>query len=121
MLLALIFSFSLITPALFADTPSKLNLPSCCRRDGKHHCAMSMADSPAAPSGPAVGATRERCPYFPKPGSGPTYSKTVLVKAALTIFASITSHPSIQPQTEARYRTSFSRSRQKRGPPELLS
>jgi hypothetical protein len=115
--LAVLFSFSLISPALFADSPS--NLPSCCRREGKHHCAMiSMA---AAPSGPAVGATHQKCPYFPKPGSGPTYSKTVLVNAALTIFASISSHPAVQPQTEARYRTSFSRSRQKRGPPVLLS
>jgi hypothetical protein len=37
------------------------------------------------------------------------------------IFAELVSHPSIHRQTEAKYRVSFSRSRQKRGPPVVLS
>src|SRR5260370_34614688 len=124
MLLLAAFSFPLIGPALIAsDTES--NLPSCCRRAGKHHCAMTstpgMADRQDLPSGPAARATRDTCPKFPNAGAVPTYSKTVLLKAALTLSASITSHSAVQSQAGAPYRPSFSRSRQKRGPPILLT
>ena len=121
MLLLAAFSFPLIGPALIAsDTES--NLPSCCRRAGKHHCAvLGLADSQDLPSGPAARATREKCPKFPNSGAVPGYSKTVLLKAALTLSASLTSHSAVQSQAEAPYRASFSRSRQKRGPPILLT
>jgi len=40
------------------------SLPPCCRRDGKHHCAMNMA-----PLGPREGffGPVKRCALFPKP------------------------------------------------------
>src|SRR5260370_1820015 len=120
MLLLAAFSFPLIGPALIAsDTES--NLPSCCRRAGKHHCAMTstpgMADRQDLPSGPAARATRDMCPKFPKAGAVPTYSKTVLLKAALTLSASLTSHSAVQSQAEARYHASFSPSLHNPGPP----
>jgi hypothetical protein len=40
---------------------------------------------------------------------------------AQVVFAAIVSHPAAHAQTEARYRISFSRAWQKRGPPALLS
>ena len=107
-LLLALFSFPLISPAVFADADSKL--PACCRRDGKHRCArMSIVDQQES-SGLAVKSAQQKCPYFPKASAVPAYSKTVLLKATLTIFAPIVSHPAIQSQTEVRYRTSLSRS-----------
>src|SRR5277367_5598606 len=56
-LLLVLFSFSLISPVLVADpSPER---PSCCLRDGKHHCAMDAADTQS--DGPAL---QSRCPLF---------------------------------------------------------
>ena len=117
MLLAF-FSFSLIGPEAFVDRDS--TLPVCCRRGGKHHCA-SMEQSHQQPaSGPAIKAVRQ-CTNFPKTDGVRAFSNSVLVNASQAFFASIVSHPAVRAQTEARQRVSFSRSRQKRGPPISLS
>ena len=55
-LLALI-GFPLIAETRSADASS--GLPDCCRRNGKHHCAMQGVD----PSGPSLGSAR--CPSWP--------------------------------------------------------
>jgi len=113
------FSFSLIGPEAFVDSDSKL--PACCRRDGKHHCAsMEKAHQQQPPSGPSVKAVRQ-CTNFPKADGVRAFSNSILVSAPQAFFALIVSHPAVQPQTEARQRISFSRSRQKRGPPISLS
>jgi hypothetical protein len=125
-LLLVLFSFSLIgTPAL---NNSESNLPECCRRDGKHHCALSsmavsmMQDGETQDaSGPGMKSVAEKCPYAPGRGAALAHGKTPLLRAAVTPLASLVSHPAGQAQTEARYRVSFSRVRQKRGPPSLLS
>ena len=53
----LLFSFSLISPVLAADpSPER---PSCCLRDGKHHCAMDAVATQS--DGPAL---QSRCPLF---------------------------------------------------------
>lgn len=119
-MLLVVFSTSLIGPALFADGDS--NLPACCRRDGRHHCAMldSMGQQESS-AGPLIQSARMKCPVFPKVGPVSAYSKALGLKASEAIFASIVRHPAVQPQTEALYRVSFSRASQKRGPPALLS
>jgi hypothetical protein len=58
-LLITLFGFALISPLLAAN-PSP-ELPSCCRRDGKHRCAMD-ADAGASQSG--VPAFSSRCSLF---------------------------------------------------------
>ena len=67
-LLVLIFSLGPLTAlsAASEDAP----LPACCRRNGEHHCAMSMQGAAAA-SANADGAAPilklpPRCPYFPQ-------------------------------------------------------
>jgi len=109
-----LFSFPLITPALFASDADS-NLPACCRRGGKHHCAM-MAMQPDAPlSGPSAQAGR--CTLFPTPGAIPGRPAVSLPVVSQAIFAGLLSHPASCPQAEALCRISYSRAGQKRGPP----
>ena len=116
-LLLVLLSFSLIAPALSAGSPSKL--PACCRKDGKHRCAMAnMADPESQGSSPASDKiVSGKCAQFPGANSLPTSFESGTAYAAQATFAAIVSHPTAHAQTEARYRISFSRSSQKRGPP----
>jgi hypothetical protein len=52
-----------VSPLLVPFYPSsEKSLPACCRRDGKHHCAMRMA-IPVEDGKPAFRTTPEACPY----------------------------------------------------------
>ncbi|HLW75944.1 MAG TPA: hypothetical protein VKS01_03145 [Bryobacteraceae bacterium] len=114
-----LFGFPLIAPMVLDG--SAANLPACCRREGKHHCAMSVsamsADLPAP--GAAFQAIAPRCNAFPGAASTTASAPFAILRDSARIFAALVSHPSIQFQTEARYRISFDRSSQKRGPPAL--
>lgn len=65
---------------------------------------------------PSFAAT---CPTYPK-GMVAIQLHSIFLQQSQSRFAEIATHPSGQPQTEARYRVAFSRSRQKRGPPVIL-
>jgi hypothetical protein len=125
--LLVLFNFSLSATFALADSESKLL--ECCRRAGKHHCASmgssmmyaTMQDAMQESSGPALRPAAEKCPYSPRGGPSSPYGKTPLPRAARTVVASLVSHPAGPVQTEARYRVSFSRVRQKRGPPSPLA
>lgn len=92
------------------------NLPLCCRRDGRHACSL-MAQPPV--SGAALQAAR--CPLYPGARAVPAQAKASGLTPFVTVNAAIASHSAAQPQTETRYRMSYSRARQKRGPPVILS
>lgn len=70
-LLTLVFSLSLITPLLAASPDSQL--PACCRKDGKHACAMRKTASAPA-NGPTVSAVKQACPLYP--ASAPSFAST---------------------------------------------
>jgi hypothetical protein len=112
-LLLALFGFPLIVPVIRVDSEAKL--PSCCRREGKHHCGKT---SQPETSGAAL---REKCPNYPSVSALPAFSNTTVLNATQIFFASIVKHPTVHSQTEALQRISFSRSSQKRGPPALLS
>jgi len=112
--LALLFSVWLIAPALIASVQS--NVPVCCRKDGKHHCVMQAVESD---SKSAVAAIGSKCPLFSH-ASVTAHHELDTARQAAAIFAGSVSHPGGSPQTEAGYRISFHRSRQKRGPPALF-
>jgi hypothetical protein len=116
--LLLVFAGDTILPGLFTGSESKL--PACCRRNGKHHCASMNMQQQAETSGPAIKAIQTRCPYFPAAAQEQTYSTTILPKRQASSFALIFSAAAGHAQTEARFRLSFSRASQKRGPPTLL-
>ena len=110
-----VFSFSLISPALFASDED-YKLSACCRRSGKHHCAL-MSSEPESSSGPALRAS--------KCGSFPT-TKVVSLNRLVGVsplsqrsFAAPIAHPTLRAQAQSLYRIPSNRARQKRGPPTL--
>ncbi len=61
--------FSLGPLATLSPASDDAYLPPCCRRNGKHHCAMYMAMMAAReviPAGaPPVARAPSHCPYYP--------------------------------------------------------
>lgn len=113
-LLAL-FSFPLMLPILRADAASML--PSCCRRAGKHHCSVDSESS----SQEGLDPVQPKCSSYPATIAVHGNWNIAFFKNAPSIHTSLVSYPSVEARTEAQYRVSFSRSRQKRGPPSLIS
>jgi hypothetical protein len=115
--LMMLFSWTLIAPFYARDCDA--NLPACCRKNGKHYCAMRTMGQRA---GDQRGFTTvaERCPCCPLNFSS-TKTPTYKAEAAGAFYAAIVSHPALAPQTEAYYRISSLRSHQKRGPPTSLA
>jgi hypothetical protein len=81
-LLLALFTIPLIVPALHTNGDS--SLPECCRRGGKHHCAMSDMEQ-ESPGGSALKAIQPRCPLFPGSSTAPGFAGTIL-PAALRLF-----------------------------------
>jgi len=117
-ILLAVFGAPCVVSVLLADSAS--SLPACCRRDGTHHCAM-QAGQMESTSNSELQAAGTKCPVFPRMGPVSSHSETLGVSTARAIFAALIQHPSVRPQIEARYRISFSRASQKRGPPVVLS
>lgn len=115
MLLVTLFSLSLLGPVVFASD-ADANLPECCRRAGRHRCALIAADASAGPSLQAA-----QCPSFPEAKVAPVSRTVSLPGLSQAIFAGLLSHPASRPRAEALCRVSYSRAGQKRGPPTLLS
>ncbi|MGB9030480.1 MAG: hypothetical protein WCC27_10205 [Acidobacteriaceae bacterium] len=115
--LVLIFSLPLIAP-LLASTPDESQLPACCRRNGKHHCAMSMQMG-NIPSRFRV--VSEKCPYSPFAHS-PLLRPHPYTSVSAPAASRQTAGPAaIVGAAEAGYRISADRARHKRGPPRLLT
>ncbi|MGC2547840.1 MAG: hypothetical protein WA426_18490, partial [Silvibacterium sp.] len=113
--LLMLFGMPFALP-LFGTSAAEANLPQCCRRNGKHHCAM--VDTASSP-GPSMGKVSEKCPYSIAPPAIPILS-SFKPSTAASVFAEIARHPAVAPQTEAKRRISFDLSRQKRGPPAQI-
>jgi len=116
-LLAALFSVSLMGPVLFASD-ADANLPACCRRAGKHHCAEA-AGGQEAPSGPRLQSAR--CPIYPDASTAPTNRNVGLPAMAWVASAGIVSHPASCLHAETLCLISYSLAGQKRGPPALFA
>ena len=110
----LIFSLPLVS-SLLGERMAEAGLPACCRRDGRHHCALSAEE---LTQGSGMHTVTEKCPYTPA-APAVVVLPSFTPSPAATIFAGLIHHPAISPQTEAQLRVSFDRVRQKRGPPAL--
>ena len=116
-LLLVAFSFPLVSlPLVSLGTSGEEKLPSCCRRDGKHRCSMKgMAGSGAGLSG-----LRAKCPVYPNGQASPALTAFDVPIPTLAGEAPVHGLAVLIEQTEARYRISYSRAGQKRGPPSFL-
>jgi hypothetical protein len=115
-LLAL-FGWTPVAPLFAAN--SEANLPPCCRRHGKHRCAMQrLLASCGKPGGPP--AFDERCPYagksdapaqmrLPRPEAGSAVAAAIVVEAAAAV------------EIPARRESYFFDSNPLRGPPALVA
>src|SRR6516225_8944952 len=112
-----IFSLPLIGPALFASD-SVANLPACCRRLGKHHCATVAADT-APSSGPVVQVSR--CSVFPVARALPPTRSVSLPGIIRLALALPISHSTVYQQPQSLCPGSYSCAHPKRGPPSRLS
>ena len=114
----------LVTPfvALLAYPDPESNLPACCRRDGKHHCAMMeqyLARQKAQDGETRVRATGERCPYRSSLTTHRRHQQ-LAAPAVFSFYSGVESHPTIFVYVEAYARVSKTRSNLKRGPPSPL-
>ena len=116
MLLVALFGLAPISPLVLArDSDSRL--PACCRRGGRHSCAMT-ASQPASSSGQTLQAAR--CRFFP-PAQAISPGRTVsLPGVSRAVFAGLVSHPASRSEAETVYRDFYSRSAQERAPPNSL-
>ena len=116
--LTVVLALSVLQPVFSANPEA--SLPSCCRRDGSHHCAMLMPGLPSAPDqGKVVRNAADRCPYQRALAAGHRVSLHPAASAA--VHAVLLSHPAIPAQTLAAGRISLSCGHQKRGPPLPLA
>ncbi len=120
-ILLLTFIGVLPVAPVFAKPTHTAQLPVCCRAQGKHNCAMRQARAHSSVTEPAIYSVCGQFPLLPPVSSTAVNPSVFLPKASQLFFAAIPSHPVIQEQTEARYRISLERSRQKRGPPFFLA
>ena len=116
MLLVAMFGLAPISPLVLArDSDSRL--PACCRRGGRHSCAMT-ASQPASSSGQTLQAAR--CRFFPA-AQAISPGRTVSLRGvSQAIIGGLVSQPGYHYQAEAVYRAFYSRSGQERAPPYSL-
>jgi len=116
MLLA-VFWLPLVSPLFALGQDMGANLPACCRRNGMHHCVMSMGEHrQLAHLDPQFAPPVKKCPYCPASVVS-FHSNALAAPAAQAIFAELVSHPASTAQTESKWRIAHDRARQKRGPP----
>lgn len=95
-----------------APYQAEVQLPPCCRAHGQHKCALKHAMA-----GSSVAVIGSKCPFSEQAQWGLAGLQFLYWRPATSWIAPISNHSTVLAQTEARYRISFSRSRQKRGPP----
>ena len=107
----------------FSSFGSETTLPACCRRDGKHHCAMSarLRESvQSASSEPIARAATPVCPYRSRLLM-PFVSRVLFVPSAPVFSVPGVSYPALGLETILLARLSGFRSHRTRGRPSLFA
>jgi hypothetical protein len=124
-LLLAVFGLPLISPLLAFGADGGTGLPACCRRTGKHQCAMNAGerDQVAAQPGPELAQQGpefrppvEKCPY--SPASVTAAHRDIHAGSRAELGSAVwLSQASGEAQTESMWRIARDRARGKRGPP----
>lgn len=118
-LLLVLIGIPLISPLLLADP--RPEMPACCRRDGKHHCAMPAPDGESAPAGPAVRGLQAKCQFYPKTGALPANSKAGILAVGCRIVAGYALPVQVDAPECHHPRLAARHAERKRGPPPAFS
>ncbi|MBW4038137.1 MAG: hypothetical protein HIU91_04530 [Acidobacteria bacterium] len=111
-----------VAPMLSMGASAESSLPACCRRDGKHHCAMSaderamLVGEDGASKTLRVSAVCDMYPQGHRALAAVHLSGYVPEMRADRVVGAVR-EPSAASRAECLRRISFDRSRQKRGPP----
>ena len=93
------------------------DIPECCRRNGKHHCAMSDMSQDTA-GGAAARSAGQVCPSYPGIGTVAGFAVSILPTATDHFVLSLSASPA--PETSAPSDPPFTGSFvSKRGPPSI--
>lgn len=111
--LAFLFSWLLIAPVFAA--PTALSVPPCCRKTGSHQCAMHSGEGAQHAGG--MRTVEAKCPFANGSLSVVPHLDSCSPATRNSVYAALLQHPPVPAQTEANFRISYDRSRQKRGPP----
>jgi hypothetical protein len=111
-LLTAVFSLPLITPLLSASAGPQR--PACCRKDGKHACAMRKA---APDSGPAVSAVKPACALYPVGNLSFASSDALAAPPCQTAGVALRPSGQLMVRTEHRALTTLGHALPDRGPP----
>jgi hypothetical protein len=107
----------------FCNVDSESALPACCRRDGKHHCAMfAHAGQPkqSASAGPTAHGATPDCPYRSRLLM-PLAWRALFIHRAPVFSASDASSAALGVETMLITRRCEFESHRKRGPPSLFT
>ncbi len=118
-LLLAVFSLPLALPAFTAAQGGEAGLPACCRRNGAHHCAMSMAERAGLLSDAEMRwrTPLERCPFCPATAANP-HPTTLAPPTEGSVLLPASSSPLAVRAAQCTWRVARERARHKRGPPQ---
>ena len=114
--LLLLFSLPSISPLFALTANMNGNLPACCRRDGAHHCTMTVLSEQSQEI--QLSAVREKCPAYPK-AVAPLQRNDLSLHTSASLFVALVICAADKAPMDSCAGIGLDRSMQERGPPLL--
>jgi hypothetical protein len=111
------FALPTIAPLLALGQDPDAGLPACCRRHGKHHCAMLMEMLSRAHAGSQIGAV---CPFYPQHIVAPVTGAHLILLHPPQITTPFAAALTPAARAETHRRIARDCAHHKRGPPSEL-
>ncbi|HLI77577.1 MAG TPA: DUF2946 family protein [Acidobacteriaceae bacterium] len=122
-LLLLVFVLPMLLSSMAMGQDPESGLPACCRRNGQHHCAMTlmersaMAMSAATQQEPRWSSPAEHCPYCPASVTVAQHLDSLAPPPVSPLLLYSRTLAERRRQAECRRRIALDGARHKRGPP----